>query len=501
VIDDPLYIAVDLGAGSGRVFLADLAENQFSFEELRRFSYPPSYVDRHLRWDLPKILDEIKIGLDTCGGRANDIGRRICSVGVDSWGVDYGLIDSKGMLIQNPVCYRDERTRGMMERVFMIIPREEIFDRTGIQFLPFNTLFQLYAQSQLEDGIPDNAARMLMIPDLVHLSLTGTAVSEYTNATTTQMLNAMTGKWDNECIERLGLPYRLFCDVVPAASDLGQITRTVIHDLNITGLRVIATATHDTASAVAGTPLEDGWAYISSGTWSLVGIERGKPLINREVAKSNFTNEGGVFGSFRFLKNVMGLWIFESCRNEWAQTGRNVDYESLLSEVALVENGNAVIFPDDPRLFNPPSMLNAVDTQLTENGYAAHFSYDNIAFIAKTILDSLALRYASVVRTIESLTGHKIQGIHIVGGGSRNDYLNQATATATGLQVNAGPVEATVIGNVLVQAVAAGRFKTLAEARKYVREHLQFKKYDPIPSRAWEEAAKRYDEIELLYQK
>jgi rhamnulokinase len=501
VIDDPLYIAVDLGAGSGRVFLADLAENRFSFEELRRFSYPPSYVDRHLRWDLRKILDEIKIGLDTCGRRANDIGRRICSAGVDSWGVDYGLIDSRGMLIQNPVCYRDERTHGMMEHVFTIIPREEIFDRTGIQFLPFNTLFQLYAQSQLEDGIPDNAARMLMIPDLVNLSLTGTAVSEYTNATTTQMLNAMTGKWEGEFIERLGLPSRLFCDVVPAASDLGQITRTLIHDLNITDLRVIATATHDTASAVAGTPLEDGWAYISSGTWSLVGIERGKPLINREVAKSNFTNEGGAFGSFRFLKNVMGLWILESCRNEWAQTGRNVDYESLLSEVALVENGNAIIFPDDPRLFNPPYMLNAIHEQLRENGCTNPIRTQEPTFIAKTILDSLALRYASVIRTIESLTASKIQGVHIVGGGSRNNYLNQATATATGLPVKAGPVEATVIGNALVQAIAAGRFESLAGARSYVREHFQSKEYDPIPSRAWEEAAKRYDEIEPPYQK
>jgi rhamnulokinase len=499
VTDDPLYIAVDLGAGSGRVFLADLAENRFSLEELRRFSYPPRYVDRRLTWDFPKILQEIKIGLDKCGRWANDRGRQICSIGVDSWGVDYGLIDSNGMLIQNPVCYRDERTRGTMERVFTIIPREEIFERTGIQFLQFNTLFQLYAHSQLENGIPDNAARMLMIPDLVNLFLTGTAVSEYTNASTTQMLNAMTGKWEGEFIERLGLPSRLFCEVVPAASDLGPITRIISEDLSLKDLRVTATATHDTASAVAGTPLEDGWVYISSGTWSLVGIELDKPLINNEVAKSNFTNEGGAFGSLRFLKNVMGLWILESCRSEWAQTGRNVDYESLLSEVASVENGNAIIFPDDPRLFNPPSMLNAIEEQLQENGYTNPRTQEP-PFIAKTILDSLALRYASVVRTIESLTGRKVQGIHIVGGGSRNDYLNQATATATGLPVKAGPVEATVIGNALVQAIAGGRFESLAKARSYVREHFQSKEYGPILSRAWEEAAKRYDEIESQHQ-
>src|SRR5262249_9680442 len=220
-----------------------------------------------------------------CGRRAGDLDRRICSIGVDSWGVDYGLIDSARVLIENPVCYRDERISGVIDRVFKIIPREEIFERTGIQFLQFNTLFQLYAQAQTEGGIPDNASRMLMIPDLVNLSLTGTAVSEFTNATTTQMLNATTGRWDHELIERLGLPSGLCCEVVPAGSDLGPISRAIAGELCLDGVLVTATATHDTASAIAGTPLEDDWAYISSGTWSLVGIERSGPLINSHVAK------------------------------------------------------------------------------------------------------------------------------------------------------------------------------------------------------------------------
>ena len=498
--DDPLFIAVDLGAGSGRVFLTDFGEDRFGLEEVRRFNYPPSYVDRHLRWDFPKILEEIKIGLHACGGRANDIGRRICSIGVDSWGVDYGLVDSASALIQNPVCYRDERTDGMMERVFTIIPREEIFARTGIQFLQLNTLFQLFAQSQIENGIPDSATRMLMIPDLVNLFLTGQAVSEYTNSTTTQLLNAITGKWDKELTDPLGLPSRLFCEIVPAGSDLGPMTRRVDDELCLRDVRVTATASHDTASAIAGTPLDNGWAYISSGTWSLVGVELENPLINRAVAESNFTNEGGAFGSVRFLKNVMGLWILESCRREWAQSRRNVDYESLLSDVASIEDGCALIFPDDLRLFNPPSMLNAIQEQLQENGFVDRIMIHEPTFIAKTILNSLALRYASVVRTIESLTGRKIQGIHIVGGGSRNDYLNQATATATGLPVRAGSVEATVIGNALIQSIADGRFESLAEARRYVREHFQSKEYDPIPSRAWEEAKERYEEIDGRYK-
>jgi len=498
--DDPLYIAVDLGAGSGRVVLADLSAERFSFDELRRFSYPPSYVDGHLRWDFPKIIDEIRIGLAACGNRANDLGRRIFSIGVDSWGVDYGLIDSAGTLIENPVCYRDERTQGVVDLVFTKVSRDEIFQRTGVQFLQFNTLFQLYAQSELGDGIPDRASRMLMIPDLVNLFLTGTTVSEYTNATTTQMLNAACGDWDHELMGRLGLPTRLCGEVVPAGSDLSLISSSLARELGLEDVRVTATATHDTASAVAGTPLEDDWAYISSGTWSLVGIERANPLINSEVAKSNFTNEGGAFGSIRLLKNVMGLWILESCRKEWAKNGSTANYESLLNEVASIETSAPVIFPDDPRFFNPPSMLNTISTQLSEYGCIDDFSVNNAASIAKTVLDSLALRYASVIRTIESLIGRKVRGVHIVGGGSRNDYLNQATATATGLPVKAGPVEATVSGNVLVQAIAAGRFESLAEARRYSRERYKFKEYEPTSSSAWEETARRYREIESRYQ-
>jgi rhamnulokinase len=498
--DDPLYIAIDLGAGSGRVFLADLSPERFSLEELRRFSYPPSYVDGHLRWDFQKIIDELKTGLQASERRANELGRRIFSIGVDSWGVDYGLIDSAGALIDNPVCYRDQRTQGVMERVFTKVSRDEIFERTGIQFLQFNTLFQLYAQIELEGGIPDRASRMLMIPDLVNLWLTGKAVSEYTNATTTQMLDAASGEWDHELMARLRLPARLCCEVVPAGSDLGLITPSLARELSLEDVRVTATATHDTASAVAGTPMEDDWAYISSGTWSLVGIERDNPLINSEVAKCNFTNEGGAFRSFRFLKNVMGLWILESCRKEWAQNGSTVDYKSLLSEVASIDTSAAIIFPDDPRFLNPPSMLNAISTQLSEFGGTVDFSRQNAACAAKTVLDSLALRYASVIRTIESLTGRKIRGIHIVGGGSRNGYLNQATATAAGLPVKAGPVEATVTGNVLIQAIAAGRFESLAEARRYLGERYQLKEYEPTPSKAWEEAARRYEEIERRYQ-
>ena len=492
--NDTLYIAVDLGAGSGRVFLAGVASETFTLEEVRRFSYPATQADGHLRWDFPKIFAEIESGLMEASGRARELNRSIVSIGVDSWGVDYGLIDAAGKLIENPVCYRDPRTQGVMDQVFARVSRAEIFERTGIQFLSFNTLFQLYAHA--EEGIPFEASRFLMIPDLVNYFLTGRAVNEYTNATTTQMLNAGTGVWDRELIERLGLPSSLLGELVPPGSDLGLLKPTLADELRLEGIRVLAPATHDTGSAVAGTPLENGWAYISSGTWSLVGIEREKPLINTEVLRSNFTNEGGAFGTIRFLKNVMGLWILESCRREWSAQGEDVDYQSLLHEVKSIDARGAIIFPDDQRFFNPPVMLDAISQQLVETD---QLKSDNPAFITKTILDSLALRYASVLRSIESLTGNKIEGVHIIGGGSLNEYLNQATATATGLPVRAGPVEATVMGNALVQAIASGRFTSLAEARRYAGDQAQLKTYEPRPSRTAEEAAQRYDEIERRY--
>lgn len=501
MINDPLYIAVDLGAGSGRVFLVGLEPADLMLEEVRRFSYPASRLDGHLRWDFQRIFAEIKAGLMDAGQRARDLGRQILSIGIDSWAVDYGLIDARAELIENPVCYRDTRTEGVMEQVFARVPREEIFERTGIQFLPFNTLFQLYAHTHAAGRVSDQATRLLMIPDLVNFFLTGRAVTEYTNATTTQMLNAGSRTWDRELVDRLELPSSLLCELVPAGSNLGLLKPPLADELRLEGVRVVAPATHDTASAVAGAPLQEGWAFISSGTWSLVGVERGSPLINSGIARCNFTNEGGAFGTVRFLKNVMGLWILESCRREWRERGLNVDYDSLLDEVSSGEGCAAIIFPDDQRFFNPPVMLDAIHEQLVETGSPDQLISSNPAFITRTILDSLALRYASVLRTIESLTDRKIQGVHIVGGGSRNDYLNFATATATGLPVRAGPVEATVIGNVVVQAIAAGRFASLTDARRYVAEHECVRTYEPRPSQAWAEAAQRYEEIERRYLK
>lgn len=488
---NPVYIAVDLGAGSGRVFLAAFEKHALVLPQVRRFRYPPSQSAGHLRWDLPAIFEEIKQGLREAAACARELGKDVRSVGVDSWGVDYGLIDEEGSLVELPVCYRDQRTEGAMERVFARASREEIFERTGIQFMAFNTLFQLEAHTR--EGLDTNVQRLLLIPDLFNFLLTGKCVAEYTNATTTQMVNAHTGKWDYDLLNRLSLPVNLLPEIVSAGTVVGPIRPALATELELDAL-VVEPATHDTGSAIAGAPIPEGWAYISSGTWSLVGVERDEVLINEEVARHNFTNEGGAFGTIRFLKNVMGLWLVESCRKEWS--GASADYEPLLTRVSAMEYYPALIFPDDPRFFNPSSMAQAIATQLFETG---QYMPDEPAFIAKIIFDSLAFRYASVLRQIEVLINRKIKGVQIIGGGSQNRYLNQATANATGLPVAAGPVEATVIGNVSVQAIADGRFASLTEAREYVGQQVQSQMYMPQSSSAGDEAKRRYESIEAHY--
>jgi rhamnulokinase len=493
-VSDDLHIAVDLGAGSGRVMLGALGPGELRLDEVRRFHYPPERKDGHLRWPFGRIADEVMAGLRDAGARARAQGRRVRSVGVDSWGVDYGLVDGDGRLLEEPVCYRDERTEHEREAVFARVPRDEIFARTGIQFLVFNTLYQLHAHARA--GLPAGAARLLMIPDLLHQRLSGRVAVEYTNASTSQMLHASTRQWDRALLERLGLPAGLLPEIVAPGTDLGPVRPAL--ELGLDGVRVIAPATHDTGSAVVGAPIEPGWAYVSSGTWSLVGVERAAPLLNADVAAEDFTNEGGAAGTVRFLKNVMGLWLLESCRREWQAAGARVEYEPLLAEVAARPGPGALLFPDDGRLFNPASMLEALRAQLAETGQTPP---DDPPGWGKAILDSLALRYATVLGTIARLTGEPIAGVHIVGGGSQNDYLNQATADASGLPVRAGPVEATAIGNLLVQAIAAGRFASLAEARAYVRANVAVKTYEPRAAGAWKEARKRYAAIEQRYAK
>ncbi len=488
---DSLHIAIDLGAGSGRVFLGGMGPGELLLEEVRRFHYPPRRLDGHLRWDFGRIAAEIDQGLRSAAARARDLERRVHSIGVDSWGVDYGLTDAAGILVEDPICYRDERTAGAMDAAFRHVPRVEIFRRTGIQFLSINTIFQLFAHAAA--GLPDRAAHLGLVPDLINGTLTGRLVTEYTNATTTQMVSAVTGDWDGELVGRLGLPRHLLSPIVPTGTVVGPLLPHIASATGLEGVVVIAPATHDTGSAVAGTPLQNAWAYISSGTWSLVGVERERVLVDDTVARHNFTNEGGAFGTVRLLKNSMGLWILESCRQEWRAGGLDVDYALLLERAAAIRASCGLIFPDDPRFLNPPSMLAAVDAQMRETGQPV---VSEPAAVTRVVLDSLALRYGSILRMIASITGRTVRGVQIVGGGSRNAYLNQATATVTGLPVVAGPVEATVIGNVMIQAIAAGRFASLAEARGHVAGSIESTPFEPRPSETWESARSVYAEIE-----
>jgi rhamnulokinase len=469
-----LHAAIDLGAGSGRVFVGDVLPHAVRFEEAHRFHYTPRVVDGHLRWDVERLFDGLRAGLRLAAQAARAAGGQLVSAGVDSWGVDYGLIDRAGQLVEEPICYRDDRTTGVMDEIFARVPREEIFERTGIQFLQFNTLVQLVAHAR--DGFPARAACLLLIPDLCHHFLCGSSSSERTDASTTQLLNVQTAAWDRELLSRVGLPGDLMPDLIDAGSNLGALAPALQRELDLPPLRIVAPATHDTASAVVGTPLEADWAYISSGTWSLVGVERDTPLVGKDVCDANFTNERGAGRTFRFLKNVTGMWILERCRDEWRHGGLQGDLSSLIEQAADRDGSVPLIDPDAPRFFNPPDMIQEVRAALAEHGSEAS---DDPAYLTKVILDSLAARYAAVIQTIETLTSTPIPGVHLVGGGSQNAYLNQATANAIGRPVVAGPVEATALGNLLMQSLACGRIPSIAEGRQAIAKSLPMREFKP----------------------
>lgn len=465
--------------------LGSLSESGLELKEVHRFHYAPVEKGGHLRWPFTRILDGVRAGLVAAQGASPG---PIESLGVCSWAVDYGLLDEAGRLVEDPVAYRDHRTDDAMERVLGIVPRSEVFERTGIQFLQFNTLFQLHAH--VREGLPSRARRLLMIPDLVHHALAGSTTGEYTNASTTQLVDVRTRAWADELFARLGLPRELMPEIAAPGTRLGVIDAGLQRELGTGPIRVTAPATHDTASAVAGTPLLPGWAYISSGTWSLVGTERETPLVDERVARANFTNEGGAASTIRFLKNVMGLWILESCRREWAGAGADVALEELLRAAGAIARSPGVVFPDHARFFNPASMTAELVAALAETGQEVA---GEPAVLTRVILDSLALRYATVVEAIESLTGERVPGVHVVGGGSRNHYLSQATADAARRPVLAGPVEATATGNLLLQAIAASELRSLAEARRLVSAPLR---YEPREGTGLEAVRARYREIE-----
>lgn len=453
-----LLAAVDLGAESGRVMLARFDGQRLSLEEAHRFPNQPATVLGHRFWNLFSLWNELLAGLRKARGAAGALD----SIGVDTWGVDYGLVNAAGLLTSQPFHYRDHRTDGVMEQVFAQTPREVIYARTGIQFMPINTLYQLYAHSRQLPGELERAHHLLLMPDLLQSWLSGAQVSERTNATTTQFWDPVAGRWASDLLDGLGIPTAMLPPVIEPGTALGETLPALRDDLG--AAQVVAPATHDTGSAIAAAPAGQapGWAYISSGTWSLVGAETSRPIMTPEALAANWTNEGGVFGTTRFLKNVMGLWLLQECQRAWAREQRAQDYDTLLAEIESVPAHAALIDPDDPRFLAPDHMPTAINDYLREHGQQP---LRTPAEFTRCILESLVLRYCEVARQLARLTGVEITRIHVLGGGSRNARLNQWLADALDIPVIAGPTEATALGNALMQLVGLGELRTLAELR------------------------------------
>lgn len=469
-------LAIDLGAESGRVMAVHYDGDKLALEELHRF--PNGAVDVHgtLYWDFLRLWSEIQLGIEK--GRSH----RPVSIGVDTWGVDFGLLDKDGQLLGNPVCYRDNRTEGMMEVAFGRVPKEAIFARTGIQFMRINTLYQLASLVASGSYQLEAAHTFLTAPDLLNYWLTGEKVCEYTIASTTQMLDAQTRSWATGLLANLGIPTHILPDIVQPGTKLG----------NYQGIPVIAPACHDTGSAVAATPASTtGYAYISSGTWSLVGLETKQPFLGPDALAADVTNEGGLNGRLRLLSNVVGLWLVQQCRATWQKAGQEYDYSDLVQLAEEAPPFSAFIDPNSPEFIIPGDHPDLVRAFCAKTGQPVP---ENEGAVIRVILESLALEYRLVIDQLVSLTGEDIEVIHILGGGSQNQLLNQMTANATGRPVVAGPIEATVLGNALVQLISLGEFKDLQEARQMVAQSGQLSRFEPQQTTAWEEAYRRYKE-------
>lgn len=481
--------AVDLGAGSGRVVAVDFDGARLELHEARRFASAPVRLATGLHWDVPRMFAEVDAGLALLASE-----QRPRSVGVDSWGVDYGLLDRDGALLGLPYSYRDPRTLGVMEHAWSIVPREEIFARTGVQFLPINTLYQLRA-SRLTGTPPlDAAVTFLTIADLFHHHLSGARVCEATIASTTQCYEPVRRRWSSEILTALDLPVEIFPEVVEPGATLGPIRDEVAATSNLRGVRVVAPGGHDTASAVAATTLTGpASAYISSGTWSLVGVERSTPNTSAAALEANFTNERGVDGTYRFLRNVMGLWLFEECRRAWeadGAVGPESSYDDVVASAGAAPPFAAMFDPDDAGLLAPGDMPRRIVAA------CAAFGSGTPAFdpstLTRVIFEALALRYRWILERVARITGTAPTTLHVVGGGARNALLCQFSADACGIPVVAGPVEATSLGNALVQLISAGLIGSVAEGRELIRRSFPVTTYVPRDTAAWDDAYGRF---------
>ena len=477
------YIAIDLGAGSGRVMLARFDGQCLEVEELHRFQNPGVNLLGRLYWDVLGLYREMLAGL---GSAASS---RPVSLGVDTWGVDFALLNRDGELVGNPRHYRDSRTAGKMAEACELVPRETIFANSGLQFMEINSLFQLFSMQ----GTPelDAAETFLMMPDLFHYWFTGRKVCEFTDASTSQCYDPNSRRWAYPVLQALGLPTEIFGAVVEPGTDLGALRPSIAKECGLSPMRVVAPGTHDTASAVAAVPATGGdWAYLSSGTWSLLGVETSRPHVIPEVLAKNFTNEGGVCNTNRLLKNICGMWLLEECRREWSRQGVHTDYDDLLAEASASPAFQSVVDVDAPEFVAPGDMPGRIAEACLRHGQPAP---ETPGQCVRVILESLALKYRNVLADLAGITGRRPEVLHVVGGGSRNELLCQYAADACGIPVVAGPVEATAMGNAMMQAIASGSIANLAQGREVVRRSLALKQYEPRSGEqsAWATAAAR----------
>jgi rhamnulokinase len=477
------WLAFDLGAESGRAFLGSLRDGKLDIREIHRFANEPVEYGGRMHWDAPRIWFEMRKAL-----AATDV-PRLAGMGVDTWGVDYALLGQRGELLQNPYHYRDPRSLSAYEEVLTKVTRADIYRATGIQLMAINTLYQFFAAQRDTPKILAAAEKMIMMPDLFHYWMTGNAVCEYTDASTTQFMNPVTRKWALDLLEQLGLPSRLPAEIVEPGAIVGHLLPGISRNPSLNATPVIAPGSHDTASAVAAITARGNAAFISSGTWSLIGTELTAPILSDEAMRFNFTNEGGVCGTTRLLKNVMGLWMLQCCRRAWIAAGREYDYGQLTDEAAKARPFRSIVNPDSGLFLSPPDMPAAIDEFCRKTDQPCP---DSPATYTRTILESLALKYRLILRDMASVTGQKTQQIRVIGGGSKSRLLNQFTADATGTHVLAGPTEAAVLGNIGVQMLATGAAGSLEEMRAIVERSFPVDAYEPQDTEVWNDAAERF---------
>jgi rhamnulokinase len=484
-----VHLAIDLGAESGRVMAGLWNGESLRLEELHRFPNGPVALAGTLRWDVLRLLAEVQNGLSLAGKK---YGRNIVSVGADTWGVDFALLSKNGELLGQPFHYRDARTTGMMEKAFEKVPRSEIFAQTGLQFMQLNTLYQLLALKEAHPDVLEAADCLLMMSDFIHWALCGSRAVEFTIGSTSQCLNPVTRNWASGLLKKFGLPARIFPKVIMPGAKLGVLRPSVASPAGLGRVQVIAPPSHDTASAVAGVPTSRtgaaDWAYISSGTWSVMGVEMQNASLSARTQELNLTNEGGVDGTYRLSRNIVGLWLVQQCKRAFEARGKKITYAELTRLAAKARPLRSLVDPDDPRFFNLPDMPKTIQDFCRETKQPVPKTTGELVRCA---YESLALKYREMLGALEEITGNRIEVIHIVGGGSQIKILNQFTANACERPIIAGPVEATAMGNLLVQVRASGELGSLSEMREAVRHSTQPVRYEPADVSAWRAAAQR----------